>query len=113
VPYFASGEHLLPASGNAGAWWALAYIVAFPTVIAYLLNMFALARVRASTTAVYVYAQPLVAVVASRMVFGERMSGAMLLAAIGLFVGVWMVARQVGVQNNGPVVREALRGSGA
>jgi drug/metabolite transporter (DMT)-like permease len=93
VPYFVWGEHLLPATGNAGAWWALAYIVAFPTVIAYLLNMFALARVRASTTAVYVYAQPLVAVFASGLVFGERISGTMLLAAAGLFVGVWLVAR--------------------
>ena len=96
VPYFAwGGERLLPATGNAGAWWALAYIVAFPTVIAYLLNMFALGRVRASTAAVYVYAQPLVAVFASRLVFGESISGAMVLAAAGLFVGVWMVTRQM------------------
>jgi drug/metabolite transporter (DMT)-like permease len=98
VPYFAWGEPLLPATGNAGAWWALAYIVAFPTVLAYLFNMFALARVRASTAAVYVYAQPLVAVFASGLVFGERMSGTMLLAAAGLFVGVWMVTRQIGAE---------------
>ena len=96
VPYFAWGEPLLPATGNAGAWWALAYIVAFPTVLAYLFNMFALARVRASTAAVYVYAQPLVAVFASGLVFGERMSGTMLLAAAGLFVGVWLVTRTGG-----------------
>lgn len=95
VPYFAWGEPLHPASGHAGAWWALAYIVAFPTVIAYLLNMFALARVRASTAAVYVYAQPLVATVASRMAFGETLSGTMLLAAAALFLGVWLVARPV------------------
>jgi drug/metabolite transporter (DMT)-like permease len=95
VPYFAWGEHLLPASGHAGAWWALAYIIAFPTVLAYLFNMFALARVRASTAAVYVYAQPLVAVFASRMAFGERLSGTMLLAAAALFVGVWLVTRAV------------------
>ncbi|HMA40524.1 MAG TPA: DMT family transporter [Gemmatimonadales bacterium] len=95
VPYFAWGEHLLPATGNAGAWWALAYIVAFPTVLAYLFNMFALARVRASTAAVYVYAQPLVAVFASGLVFGEQISGTMLLAAVGLFVGVWLVTRAV------------------
>ena len=95
LPYFAWGERLLPAAGNAGAWWALAYIIAFPTVLAYLFNMFALARVRASTAAVYVYAQPLVAVFASGLVFGERMSGTMVLAATGLFVGVWLVTRAV------------------
>lgn len=94
VPYFAwGGERLLPATAHASAWWALAYIVAFPTVIAYLLNMFALGRVRASTAAVYVYAQPLVAVFASRMAFGETLSGTMVLAAAALFVGVWLVTR--------------------
>ena len=108
VPYFAWGERLLPATGHAGAWWAVAYIVAFPTVIAYLLNMYALARVRASTTAVYVYAQPLVAVFASRLVFGETLSRTMLLAAAALFVGVWLVAR-----NRASVNREAFSHSDA
>lgn len=71
-------------------------------MLAYLFNMFALARVRASTTAVYVYAQPLVAVFASRLAFGETMSGTMLLAAVALFVGVWMVARPLNANYSVP-----------
>jgi drug/metabolite transporter (DMT)-like permease len=94
VPFFAHGTPLIPATGHATAWWALAYIVVFPTVLAYLFNMFALARVTASTTAIYVYAQPLVASVASRLMFGERPSAAMLVAAAAIFLGVWLVARR-------------------
>jgi drug/metabolite transporter (DMT)-like permease len=56
--------------------------------------MFALERVRATTTAVYIYAQPLVAGIASWMIFGERLSANMGLAAICLFVGIWLVARR-------------------
>jgi len=63
-------------------------------VLAYLLNMFALARVRATTTAVYIYMQPFVAGVASWMVFGERLTASIGIAAICLFVGIWMVARK-------------------
>jgi drug/metabolite transporter (DMT)-like permease len=93
VPLFARGTPLIPATGHATAWWALAYIVVFPTVLAYLFNMFALARVTASTTAIYVYAQPLVAALASHLMFGETPSATMLVAAAGIFLGVWLVAR--------------------
>jgi len=92
--YFVPGQRLVPEPGATLAWWSLAYIVAFPTVLAYLLNVFALARLGASTTAVYVYFQPLVTGVASWIAFGERPSGAMLLAAGALFTGVWLVARR-------------------
>ncbi len=94
VPFFAWGERALPEPALAAAWWSLAYILVFPTVLAYLLNTFALARLRASTTAVYIYAQPLVAAVASWIVFGERPSRAMLAGATALFVGIWLVARR-------------------
>jgi drug/metabolite transporter (DMT)-like permease len=63
-------------------------------VLAYLLNVFALARLGASTTAVYVYLQPLVTALASWIAFGERPAGATLAAAGALFTGVWLVARK-------------------
>jgi drug/metabolite transporter (DMT)-like permease len=90
--YFVPGQRLVPGTGAGEAWWSLAYIVVFPTVLAYLLNVFALARLGASTTAVYVYFQPMVTGIASWMVFGERPSSAMLVAALALFMGVWLVA---------------------
>jgi drug/metabolite transporter (DMT)-like permease len=94
LPYFAAGEKLIPDPGFTAAWWSLAYIIAFPTVISYLLAMFGLARVRASTTAIYVYSQPLIAGVASWFAFGEKPTAAMLVAAVALFIGIWLVARR-------------------
>ncbi|HEX9633258.1 MAG TPA: DMT family transporter [Gemmatimonadales bacterium] len=52
---FLPGQRLVPAPHAAAAWWGIAYIVIFPTIVAYIRNVFALARLRASTTAVYVY----------------------------------------------------------
>jgi drug/metabolite transporter (DMT)-like permease len=94
LPFAAAGQKLLPDPGFTAAWWSLAYIVAFPTVIAYLLIMFALSRLRASTTAFYVFFQPLVTGVASWMIFGEQPSRYMLVAAAALLLGVWLVARR-------------------
>jgi len=92
LPVLVPGARLVPST--APAWWGIAYIVAFPTIIAYLLNVFALGRVRASTTAVYIYGQPLVTATAAWLLFGERPTHAMLLAAGALFVGIWLVARR-------------------
>ncbi len=94
LPVFMVGQRLVPDPGFEAAWWSLAYIVLFPTVIAYLLNMFALARLRASTTAVYVYLQPLIAGLSSWVVFSERPTAGMAGSAALLFVGIWLVARR-------------------
>lgn len=94
APFFAWGAPLVPATGNVTAWWSLAYIIVFPTVLAYLFNMFALARVRASTTAIYIYAQPLITGLASWIAFSETPTPGMLAAAGALFVGIWLVARR-------------------
>lgn len=94
LPYFAAGEKLLPDPGFTAAWWSLAFIIAFPTVLSYLLAMYGLARVRASTTAIYVYSQPIIAGVAAWFAFGEEPTAAMLVAAVALFLGIWLVARR-------------------
>jgi drug/metabolite transporter (DMT)-like permease len=91
---FVPGQKLLPDPGATSVWWALAYIVVFPTTLAYLLNVFALARLPASTTAFYVYFQPLVTAIAAWIVFAERPTPAMLVAAAALFTGVWLVAKR-------------------
>jgi drug/metabolite transporter (DMT)-like permease len=96
VPFFAWGQRLLPEPGHAAAWWSLAYIVLFPTVLAYLLNMYALVRLPASTTAIYIYAQPFITGVASWAAFGEVPTLPMLIGALALFVGVWLVSRRFG-----------------
>jgi drug/metabolite transporter (DMT)-like permease len=100
LPYFVAGETVFAEPNNTTAWLALLYIILFPTTLAYLLNMFALARVRATTTAVYIYAQPLVAALASWTVFGEQPSTHMGIAAACLFAGIWLVARR---PRGGPV----------
>lgn len=89
VPFFAAQGSLLPADpDSARAWWALVYILAAPTVLAYLLNVFALGRVRASTTAFYIFLQPLIAGGVSHLFLGEELTRDMFVAAGALFVGV-------------------------
>jgi drug/metabolite transporter (DMT)-like permease len=106
LPYFAAGEKLLPDLGHAAAWWSLAFIIVFPTVLSYLLNMVGLARARASTAAIYVYSQPLIAGLGSWVAFGEKPTAAMLFAAAALFLGIWLVARRPPLEGLGPLPAE-------
>ena len=95
VPLFLARGSMAPAPGaTAAVWGSLAYVLVFATVLGYLLNVFALARVRASTTAVYVYVQPLITGVASYYLLEERLSPGMLRAAVLLFIGIALVSRR-------------------
>jgi drug/metabolite transporter (DMT)-like permease len=95
LPWFGWRADLVPAfEGNEGAWLALAYTLLFPTVLAYLANAYALARVRASTTAFFIYMQPVITGVASWFVLGERLTPLLSLSAAGLVGGSWLVLRQ-------------------
>ncbi len=95
VPLLLLGDHdLVPAAATGRAWLAIAYIVVFPTVLAYLLNVFALQRVSASTTATFIFLQPLITVAGGMLVLGEPLPDHALMATLLTFGGVWIVTRR-------------------
>lgn len=72
-------------------WLAVVYIILVPTVAAYYLNAWALARVSPSTVAVYIYLQPLIAFALAPLVLGERLNPRVGIAAAFIFAGVAVV----------------------
>ncbi|MDX6612446.1 MAG: hypothetical protein QOD75_1632 [Blastocatellia bacterium] len=75
-------------------WLVLLYIVLVPTVGAYYLNAWALARVEPSTVAVYIYLQPLIAFALAPAILGEAWSVRTVLACLLIFTGVLVVTRR-------------------
>jgi drug/metabolite transporter (DMT)-like permease len=94
VPFFAHGVDLMPETLTAKHWQAMAFILVFPTVVAYILNTFALAHVRASTAATYIYVQPLITATASALMLDEELTPSMLLSGALVFGGIWLVSRR-------------------
>jgi len=84
---------LFPPLATVHAWRALAFILVFPTAVAYLLNTLALARLRASTTAVYVYLQPVITGLFGWWMLDEQPTPALFASAAVIFAGIWLVAR--------------------
>ena len=82
------------------AWLTLAYIVLIPTIGAYYLNAWALARVSPSTVAVYIYLQPLIGFILAVLFLGEPFTSKSIIAAALIFAGVFFVTRKTDWEKN-------------
>jgi drug/metabolite transporter (DMT)-like permease len=91
VPLLLWGGPVWPAEPAARSLWSFAYTLVFATLVAYLLNTIALARVSSSTVAVFIFLQPLVAGAAGVFVLGERLTLSVGLAAGALLGGIALV----------------------
>ena len=72
-------------------WAGLVYIIVVPTVGAYYLNAWALARVEPSTVATYIYLQPVIAFALAPLILGETLSARTGVACLLIFAGVAIV----------------------
>jgi drug/metabolite transporter (DMT)-like permease len=87
-------SHISLAHIAVSVWLTILFIILVPTVGAYYLNAWALARVPPSTVAVYIYLQPLIAFVLAPLVLGERLSWRAAIASLFIFAGVLVVTRR-------------------
>jgi len=76
------------------SWLFVAGLVVFPTIMAYFWNAWALSRVEPSVVAVYIYLQPLMGFLAAIFFLGEHFSLRLLISAILVFAGVFLVTRK-------------------
>lgn len=74
-----------------GVWLVVLYIILVPTVGAYYLNGWALARVTPSTVAVYIYLQPLIAFALAPLILEEKLNSRIWVASLLIFAGVAIV----------------------
>src|SRR5437588_5330211 len=73
-----------------GAWWSLAFVIAGPTIAAYLMNAWALKYAESSVVAAYTYLQPVFAVILASIFLNERLSPIALLAGAMIVAGVYI-----------------------
>jgi drug/metabolite transporter (DMT)-like permease len=76
------------------ATWALAlYVVVVATVLPYFANAWALHRAPTSFVAIYIYAQPLIAIVLSWLFLDETPTARIYGTIAAVFTGIWLVTR--------------------
>jgi drug/metabolite transporter (DMT)-like permease len=77
-----------PTAVDRVAWWSFGAIIVFGTVLPYLWNSWALARIAASKVAFYVFVQPLIASVLAVIVLHESIGPRTAAAATLIFGGL-------------------------
>ncbi|MFN0279410.1 MAG: DMT family transporter [Pyrinomonadaceae bacterium] len=75
-------------------WLVMLYIALGATAAPYLLNAYALARVEASTVAVFVYLQPLIGFLLAVIFLNEQIGPLFVFAALLIFAGVFLVSKK-------------------
>lgn len=80
----------VPQLTTRGIWY-LAYIVAVPTILAYLLNAWALGRSKATVVTIYIVLQPLLAAVLARVQLGHAIASHSLWAGMLIVLGLFIV----------------------
>ena len=74
------------------AIWRMAFVVAGTTFSTYLLNIYALKQLSASTISVFIYLQPLIAIIYAVLVGADHLTTIKVAAGLMVFVGVYLVS---------------------
>ena len=75
-------------------WVSLIYVVVATTFMAYLLTLYALKHVEASTASYYVYLQPIIVFIIALSLGQQNFSISKLFAALLIFAGVYLVSKK-------------------
>lgn len=91
---FVTGRYSNPAGFTATAWYALAYLVSFGSIIAYSAYVIAIKKLPATLASLYAYINPIVAVIFGWLLLNEKLSLGMVLGTLITISGVYLVNRE-------------------
>ncbi len=74
-------------------WMGVIYVLVFTTILAYLLNAYALSKVRSTVVSSYIYLQPLVASIIAVMTGKDTLESFKIYCAIFIFFGVYLISK--------------------
>jgi len=75
-------------------WGEIAFVVFGTSFLAYMFNIYALKRLRASTVGFYIYLQPVLATVVALLLGSDNLDPIKIIASSIIFIGVYLVGRK-------------------
>ena len=74
-------------------WMKMLYVVVGTTFLTYLLNIFALTKLKPTTVSAFVYLQPVIASIFALLVKSDSLNAIKILGATLIFCGVYLVSK--------------------
>lgn len=85
---------------DAEAWWGMAFIVVFGSVISYLVYAFALTELTASRVAAFAYLQPVIATLLGIWLLAETLTARIVIGGALILFGVYLAEREKGEEKS-------------
>ncbi|MHB8655425.1 MAG: DMT family transporter [Terriglobia bacterium] len=90
------------------AWWGLAFMVFFGSVVAYLIYAFALTELTAARVAAFAYLQPVIAAALGVWLLGESMTRREVIGGAMILLGVYLSERERGEERRAQSVAQDM-----
>jgi drug/metabolite transporter (DMT)-like permease len=84
------------------AWWGMAFMVVFGSVISYLLFAYVMTELTASRAAAFNYLQPVIASALGIWLLSERLTSKVLIGGALILTGVYLTERERGEEKGSP-----------
>jgi drug/metabolite transporter (DMT)-like permease len=91
----ASGINIPLSEIPMPSWWAIAYLVIVGSVLTFIAFIYSLQNLPTEISSIYVYINPIVAMVLGAFIFGETLTGAIAIGAVVTLTGVYMVNKSI------------------
>ena len=79
----------------ANIYWNISFVLLFTTCITYLFNLYGLSKLKPTTVSVFIYLQPVIATIYALIVGSDSLNFVKLCATLLIFLGVYLVTKQV------------------
>ena len=76
-------------------YWNISFVLLFTTCITYLFNLYGLSKLKPTTVSVFIYLQPVIATIYALIVGSDSLNFVKLCATLLIFLGVYLVTKQV------------------
>lgn len=73
-------------------WWKIGFIVVLSTFLTYLLNLFALSKLKPTTVSIFIYLQPVIATLYALYVGSDYLNTVKIIATVCIFTGIYLVS---------------------
>lgn len=76
------------------AIWKISFVVVGTTFLTYLLNIYALKELKASTLSVFIYLQPIIGILYAIIIGADSLNTLKIITALFIFAGVYLVSKK-------------------
>ncbi|MBS7255269.1 DMT family transporter [Flavobacterium branchiicola] len=77
------------------SWWAIAYLVIIGSVLTFIAFIYTLQHLPTEISSIYVYINPIVAMILGSLIFGEMLTQAIIIGSIVTLSGIYLVNKSI------------------